>query len=196
MKTDSLPENAESEGSDVGQHRLVLPLVLDVCCGPKMMWFDKKDPRAIYHDRRSEEYEITPNAAYPNGTMLKIAPDIQGDFTDLQFDDESFFHVVFDPPHLKEIDNPDSVIRKTYGQLFPEWRDHLRLGFAECFRVLKPGGTLVFKWCESEIPVREVLALTDVAPLYGHRSGSKLNTHWVIFMKQNSQAIASEERGS
>ena len=29
--------------------------VLDVCCGPKGMWFDKKDERALFLDRRSEE---------------------------------------------------------------------------------------------------------------------------------------------
>jgi len=157
--------------------------VLDVCCGPKMMWFDKDDQRAIFYDKRNIDYKIKPNAAYPNGTILKINPDIQGDFTDLQFNDEIFYHVVFDPPHLKEINNPNSVIRKTYGQLFPDWKTHLRLGFEECFRVLKPGGTLVFKWCESEIPLKEILSLTDQKPLYGHRSGSKFQTHWVIFLK-------------
>jgi len=28
-----------------------LPPVLDACCGPKGMWFDKHDPRAIFLDR-------------------------------------------------------------------------------------------------------------------------------------------------
>ena len=163
--------------------RVILPPVLDVCCGAKMMWFDKHDKRAIYHDKRFEEYEITPNAAYPNGTTLKIEPDIQGDFTELQFKDESFLHIVFDPPHLKEINNPDSVIRKTYGQLFTGWEEHLRLGFEECFRVLKPGGTLVFKWCESEIPLSKILSLTKEKPLYGQRGGTKNRTHWVVFLK-------------
>ena len=56
----------------------------------------------------------------------------------------------------------------------------------ECFRVLKPHGTLIFKWCEAEIPLREVLALTPEKPLYGHRSGKKAQTHWVAFMKPNA----------
>ena len=63
------------------------------------------------------------------------------------------------------------------------WKDDLRAGFAECFRVLRPEGTLIFKWSESDIPVREVLALTPMKPLYGHRSGKAGKTLWVAFMK-------------
>jgi SAM-dependent methyltransferase len=59
----------------------------------------------------------------------------------------------------------------------------LRGGFSECFRVLKPGGTLIFKWAETEIPLAEVLALTEHQPLYGHRSGKAAKTHWVAFIK-------------
>jgi len=59
----------------------------------------------------------------------------------------------------------------------------LRDGFAECFRVLKPNGTLVFKWSEYEIPVREVLSLTSHKPLFGHRSGRQSMTHWIVFIK-------------
>lgn len=49
--------------------------------------------------------------------------------------------------------------------------------------VLRPEGTLIFKWSESDIPVREVLALTPMKPLYGHRSGKAGKTLWVAFMK-------------
>lgn len=61
----------------------------------------------------------------------------------------------------------------------------LRLGFAECFRVLKPEGTLIFKWNEIEVPLREILALTPVQPLYGHRTGKQAKTHWCAFLKPN-----------
>ena len=33
------------------------------------------------------------------------------------------------------------------------------------------------------VPVKEVLALTDEKPLFGHRSGKKSLTHWICFMK-------------
>jgi SAM-dependent methyltransferase len=75
-----------------------------------------------------------------------------------------------------------------YGKLIGDWRDTLREGFAECFRVLRPGGTLIFKWCEYDVPVAEVLALTPEKPLYGHRSGKQSKTHWIAFLKSNDTA--------
>lgn len=73
---------------------------------------------------------------------------------------------------------------KKYGKLNRKtWRDDLRKGFAECFRVLKPDGVLIFKWNEYEIPVAEVLKLTPYTPLFGHKSGKAAKTHWLTFMK-------------
>lgn len=51
------------------------------------------------------------------------------------------------------------------------------------FRVLKPNGTLIFKWNEHEIRVREILALTDQKPLFGNRCGKTAKSHWIVFMK-------------
>jgi SAM-dependent methyltransferase len=148
--------------------------VLDVCCGPKGMWFNKHDKRVLYLDRRNEEYDIAPNAAYPNGCVLKISPDIVGD--------NSFWHIVFDPPHIPQ-KNPNALLTKQYGSLSGEWKDMLRKGFQECFRVLKPNGTLIFKWNECRVPVKEILKLTQHKPLYGHKSGIKMQTHWIAFIK-------------
>lgn len=54
---------------------------------------------------------------------------------------------------------------------------------AECFRVLEPEGVLVFKWNETQVKIGEVLALTPEPPLFGHLSGRKGLTHWLVFMK-------------
>lgn len=162
------------------------PPVLDVCCGTRAMWFDKRDTRALFADQRTEQIYIAPGRAYRNGAILEVRPDLEADFTNLPFDDESFFHVVFDPPHhtSKRLGNGQSgVIEKKYGSLQPEWRRVISDGFKECFRVLKPNGTLIFKWCSVEIPLKEVLALTSENPLYGHRSGKRAQTHWVAFLK-------------
>lgn len=152
--------------------------VLDVCCSVKGMWFDKQDQRALFMDKRKETHIDT----YPCGTKTNIIdPDIIGDFTDMPFEDESFYHIVFDPPHI--VSNSESQITKKYGKLEGDWREMLRQGFKECFRVLKPNGTLIFKWSEVQFPVKEILKLTDHKPLYGHRSGKKMNTHWICFIK-------------
>ena len=77
-----------------------------------------------------------------------------------------------------------SVTGFSYGSLDKDtWKEDLAAGFKECFRVLKPHGTLIFKWNEIDIPLNDVLALTPEKPLYGHRSGKKANTHWVSFIK-------------
>lgn len=176
--------NKDGPLNSVGSGCSVLPPVLDACCGSRMMWMDKKDPRAIYTDRRDESYTIAPDRAYPSGTVIHVRPDVVADFTALPFADESFWHVVFDPPHI--IRNVElGTVTKKYGVLNGDWKAMLAGGFRECFRVLKPNGTLIFKWCETQIPLKEILALTPEKPLYGHKGGQKSVTHWMAFLKQN-----------
>jgi len=162
-------------------------LVLDACCGSRAMWFNKEDSRTIYLDRREEECLI--DTGQGNPYTITIAPDVLGDFTELPFPDESFYHVVFDPPHhtAKHFTEATSNTQKYYGILLPGWEEMLADGFRECFRVLKHGGTLVFKWGSREIPLERILALTPENPLYGHKSGKKATTHWVAFLKQNKE---------
>lgn len=151
--------------------------VLDPCAGSRMMWFDKEDPRALFGDIRSESHVLC------DGRVLDINPDMLLDFRDLPFDDGVFRLVVFDPPHLLRV-GPASWLAKKYGALDRDtWQTDLRAGFSECFRVLKPEGVLIFKWSEVQVPLREVLSLTDQVPLFGHASGKAAKTHWMTFMK-------------
>jgi SAM-dependent methyltransferase len=161
-----------------------LPPILDACCGPRLFWFDRKDPRALFIDKRRETHPIdvgTPGTVGRN--PIVVDPDHIADFSAMPFADESFHLVVFDPPHVQRKEARGIVTRK-YGVLNGNWREMLRQGFVECFRILKPNGTLVFKWSESQFPVREILALTPEKPLFGHHTGK--NTHWCVFMKQPS----------
>ena len=153
-----------------------LKTILDPCCGSRMFWFDKKDDRAVFTDQRSEQHTLC------DGRELIIEPDMVMDFTDLQFDDEQFHMVVFDPPHLRKA-GPQSWMAKKYGKLDETWPSMIRDGFAECFRVLKPNGTLIFKWNETQILTKDILALTDQKPVVGHISGKRANTHWICFLK-------------
>lgn len=153
--------------------------VLDPCCGSRMFWFDKANPVALYGDKRSERHVLC------DGRSLRIEPDLLMDFTDMPFPDGSFNLVVFDPPHLTRA-GPKSWLSAKYGKLSGDWREDIRRGFSECFRVLSTNGTLIFKWSEIQILVSEILPLTDVAPLFGHPSGKKGGTHWIVFMKPES----------
>lgn len=155
--------------------------ILDVCCGPRGIWFDKQNELTLFLDKRNEVHHLT----YPSGNYTeKIQPDEIGDFTNIKQPSNRFNLVVFDPPHVVR-DKPLGRLTIKYGHLNGDWKDMLRKGFKECFRVLKKDGFLVFKWNESNIPVKEILALTDQKPLFGHKSGKYMQTHWIIFMKQN-----------
>jgi SAM-dependent methyltransferase len=159
------------------------PAVLDPCCGSRMMWFDKADPRAIFGDRRSETITVTDRTHRDDGTRtLQIAPDTLMDFRALPFPEGRFRLIAFDPPHLERA-GPKSWLAAKYGKLSADWRSDLRAGFAECFRVLEAGGVLVFKWNETQVKVAEVLALTPHKPLFGQVSGRSGMTHWLVFMK-------------
>jgi len=159
------------------------PPVLDACCGGKRFWFDRNDPRTLYVDRRAGVDQIDKRGGRKPQV---IDPDWQGDFTALPFPSDTFAHVVFDPPHLTSSTTDTGWLTRQYGRLTGDWRDMLRRGFAECFRVLRPEGTLIFKWSEYDVTVAEVLALTPEKPMYGHRSGKQSKTHWIAFLKPNA----------
>ena len=156
--------------------------MLDACCGTRMMWFDKRDPRAVFIDKRNECFR--PSGVKFADKDIEVHPDVQADFKAIPFPDNSFSLVVFDPPHIVRNSLLGNVT-KYYGALPTDWKNELRGGFRECFRVLKANGALIFKWCESEIPVSEVLALTAEKPLFGHRTGKSAKTHWITFLKGN-----------
>lgn len=154
-----------------------MPRILDACCGSKMFWFDKNRTDTIYMDNCQRE------AVLSDGRRLVVKPDIVADFRAMPFTNETFSLVVFDPPHLIRAGSTSWLALK-YGVLGKDWREDLRKGFAECFRVLKPDGVLVFKWSEYQVPLREILALTDEKPLFGER---RSKTHWMIFIKGGAE---------
>lgn len=150
--------------------------ILDACCGSRMFWFDKTNPDVLFSDIRNENHILC------DGRKLDIEPDIIMDFRNMPFSDASFKMVVFDPPHLKSL-GEESWMKKKYGMLTDDWKSDIKLGFDECFRVLEPNGTLIFKWNANQIPVSEILKAIERAPLFGHKSGKQQNTHWMAFMK-------------
>lgn len=158
--------------------------VLDACCGSRMMWFDHACPGVVFGDNRRETLVVTDRShGNFNGTRtLCIEPDVLLDFCALPYPDNTFRLVAFDPPHLVRA-GAKSWLAAKYGKLGQDWREDLKAGFSECFRVLEPEGVLIFKWNETQVKVGEILELTAVKPLFGHISGKKSNTHWVVFLK-------------
>jgi ubiquinone/menaquinone biosynthesis C-methylase UbiE len=147
--------------------------ILDACCGSRMFWFDKKNENAVYMDNR----QLTDILC--DGRKLEVNPDIVADFRDMPFSDNSFYLVVFDPPHLIKVGG-SSWLAKKYGILGQDWRIDIAQGFKECMRVLKPNGTLIFKWNEYQIKLPELIKAIGTEPLFGSR---RSKTHWLVYMK-------------
>lgn len=156
--------------------------ILDPCCGSKMFWFDKNNPDVEFCDIRTVEH----HEYYP-GRYIEVTPDTVCDFTKLPFPDESYYLVVFDPPHLSSAGD-SSIVALKYGRLKGDWRSMLTAGFNECMRVLKPNGVLVFKWSEIQHSLKDILPLFSQDPLFGNRYRKPGNsTHWLCFMKENKE---------
>lgn len=125
-----------------------------------------------------------------DGRKLKIKPDIVADFRNIPFDDNTFSMVVFDPPHLLKV-GEKSWLAKKYGKLSDTWPQDLKQGFDECMRVLKPFGTLIFKWNEQQIKLSEVLKCFSNKPIFGNK---RADTHWLVFMKVGENNADSESQ--
>lgn len=166
------------------------PPILDACCGGRLMYYDKHDPRILGQDIRV----VKRHKIASNGSYFEVRPDVIGDYRHMGFPDGAFSCVVFDPPHLRC--GETSFMFYKYGSLGATWEADLKQGFAECFRVLKPNGTLIFKWCDSfkSLPMVLRLALPHL-PVFSHvvssRSEAK-HTSFTLFIKEtkNGQAKA------
>ena len=171
----------------MNESRTIEQRVLDPCCGGRMMWFDRSRPGVVFGDCRREEITVTDRShGNADGTRtIVIDPDVTLDFRSLPYANETFYLVAFDPPHVVRA-GPRSWLAAKYGKLGEDWREDLRAGFRECFRVLRPHGVLVFKWNETQVKLREVLALTPHKPLFGNTSGKKAGTHWLVFLKESA----------
>lgn len=148
--------------------------ILDACCGGRMFWFDKENDFATFMDIREEEYILCDERKFI------VSPDVVADFRKMPFEDNTFHLVVFDPPHLVRA-GQSSWLKTKYGKLDGEsWPQDIKQGFDECMRVLKPNGTLVFKWNEDQIKLSQVLKAIGKKPLFGDK---RRKTHWMVFMK-------------
>lgn len=173
-----------SEKTEIPRNKSgVAKRILDPCCGGKMFWFDPANPDVEFCDiRRVDNEKIWTSKDGTEERFLTVSPDTICDVRDLPFADNTFWHIVFDPPHLTYI-GENAWLRKKYGVIPKDWQAFIRDAFIELFRVLKPNGTLIFKWAEIDIKTAELLKVIPYKPLYGHRSGKHMTTHWMAFIK-------------
>ena len=82
-----------------------------------MMWFDKRNPQAVFMYIRDEEHILC------DGRSLEVHPDVIGDFRSIPFEDATFRLVVFDPPHLVRLGD-NSYMAHKYGKLLSTWEQN------------------------------------------------------------------------
>lgn len=153
--------------------------VLDMCCGARRFYADQADSRVLACDIRQED--LTEKIGRP----CNVSPDEIQDFRNLPAEWTGRFDlVIFDPPHFTQA-GEKSYMRAKYGVLNKEtWKEDLAAGFKEGFRVLRSGGTLIFKWNETHVRLCEVLKLTSVKPLILNKKPTQSKTHWIVFYKE------------
>lgn len=181
---------------NAGQSGLPTSQILDACCAGRMWWWDKAHPLAVYMDIHrapkgsAAQFDGGKRHASPGWSC---EPDVLASFTAIPFEDESFQMVVFDPPHNVRPGGPLGVNGLMYGALHPDTeQDDLRRGFAECWRVLSPGGTLIFKWAGD---IKRVKPHFPATPIVGTRVPRGLQTWWLTFYKPLADVEASARSG-
>jgi hypothetical protein len=153
--------------------------ILDACCGGRMFWKNKEHPNAVFQDIRKDVLPLKEQY----GLNFSVEPDVIGDFRNMDFKDKAFKMVIFDPPHL--LINKTAWMAKKYGTLKgTDFIEDLRKGFSECWRVLDDFGTLIFKWNDCSIDIKEIRPLFPTEPIIFNKVGKKSNwTYWFVFLK-------------
>ena len=151
--------------------------ILDVCCGNRGFWFNKNHPNVLFCDNRVREKGFVDDRY-----NYEIKPDKVMDFRNIPYRDKKFKLIVMDPPHIKAKGENFRMVKK-YGYLDLNWKELIKKGFDECWRVLDDYGVLIFKWNEASIKKKEVLEVINKEPLFGHPNGSRVPIHWLCFMK-------------
>ncbi|WP_300667903.1 MULTISPECIES: SAM-dependent methyltransferase [Helicobacter] len=152
--------------------------ILDVCCGGRMFYADKENPNVLFCDKRFFE---TTFKKVGKDEKFSVKPDRIVDFRDLPFKNESFYLVIFDPPHILRGSQKSFMVQK-YGKLDKSYREDLAKGFCECMRVLKSNGTLIFKWSEAQIALSEILKCFNQEPLLMQKTSK--TSHFCVFYKE------------
>lgn len=169
--------------------------ILDSTASNRSMWYQKDNPFTIFMDKRKgKEYACSKNISKEKHRIIRVFPDIQAQWQNLPFKSNCFDMVVWDPPHLfrNEGTNP-SLMSKRYGLFYnTTWKDIVTKGTIELFRVLKPNGVFILKWCEVDKDVSEILKLMPYSPMFGTRTGQRNNTHWITFIKYNANSQLSD----
>ena len=153
--------------------------ILDATAGCRGIWYQKNHPDVTFLDKRK--------GVFGKNIKYNINPDVVCEWKDMPFPDNTFDMVIFDPPHIIQNAESGDMVAE-YGKLGTKtWKDELKVGFNQCFRVLKEDGIFILKWAEciesKGKKINELLEMIEYNPLVGTRVGYRSTTLWIIFKK-------------
>jgi len=156
------------------------------------MWYQKNHPYVTFMDKRKETFLSTHQNQKKR--TYKVDPDVVSEWKDAPFPDEYFDMIIFDPPHLIwKNEKKESTLDKQHGYFYAnEYEKILKEGIDKLFRILKPDGVFILKWCELSVPVKKIIEMCPYPPLFGTRTGQANKTHWIVFIKYKPEKYERE----
>ena len=88
-----------------------------------MFWFDKQNDQVLFMDNRKHYEKLE------SGHIVAVNPNIVADFRKMPFDDNSFYHVVFDPPHLLRAGSNSWLAKNIWKLNEQTWKEDIQKGF-------------------------------------------------------------------
>ena len=175
-------------------------MILDACCGPKMMYkglhrqFTQDE--IIFMDIRKGIFPLDKWNVPP----VIVEPDIIADIHHLPFRDSIFSLILFDPPHGSF--GVEAYFGAKYGGLTPkEYVSLLIWANIEFARVLTPDGYVFAKIHETqERHTRAVHNFSNFKLLMdisyrsqARKNTSETSTHWLVFVKKSADTLSKAD---
>lgn len=107
--------------------------ILDPCCGSRMFWFDKQNPDVVFADNRYV------NTTLCDGRELVIEPDMEMDFRDMPFPDNTFDKVI---EELREMQSHSKLCKNQCGFTSTEYFDYMgaEVAYGTAIEIVEKGG--------------------------------------------------------
>jgi len=160
--------------------------ILDATAGSRGIWVQKNHPYVTFMDKRKGKF-VSYQSPKDKRTY-EVNPDVVASWDNMPFKDETFDMVVFDPPHIIKKQKTPSRLEIQYSYLDKDiWRKTLKDAFINLFRVLKQDGIFILKWCESNKPIEDIIALSPYPPLFANKTinhnPKTKDSYMVVFLK-------------
>ena len=162
-------------------------IVFDAFCSNGSTWIDKEwfnSFTVVKNDIRNGEFLIggrqkiiiEPNTSI---NMFEFVEEIDIKYIKSCSFTNEFDLIYLDPPHSLKT---TGIMNEKYTHLPNDWMKTISNMFANTDRLANQKTTIILKWNENEIPIKEILNIAksnNIYPLFGSKVRTK--TYWIVF---------------